>query len=158
MPPDESKQGPGFTIVDRRGSAAEQEPAAPPPPLPKVDFAGLALSLATSALFHLGLVPDPQTGQPGTKNLALARHSIDTLELLFFHNDIDSEEKIQLARYYAETWANVERGEKLVNEALKKDPKNPELLKLKAKLVKGNTGKKKSGGGGGIQIIKGKGR
>jgi hypothetical protein len=82
MPPDESKQGPGFTIVDRRGSAAEQEPAAAPPPLPKVDFAGLALSLATSALFHLGLVPDPQTGQPGTKNLALARHSIDTLELL----------------------------------------------------------------------------
>jgi hypothetical protein len=81
MPPDESKQGPGFTIVDRRGSAAEEEPAAPPP-LPKVDFAGLALSLATSALFHLGLVPDPQTGQPGTRNLALARHSIDTLELL----------------------------------------------------------------------------
>ena len=80
MPPDERKQGPGFTIVDRRGGAAEEEPAAPP--LPKADFAGLALSLATSALFHLGLVPDPQTGQPGTKNLALARHSIDTLELL----------------------------------------------------------------------------
>ena len=84
--------------------------------------------------------------------------AIDTLELLFFHNDIDSEEKIQLARYYAETWANVERGEKLVNEALKKDPKNPELLKLKAKLAKGNSGKKSSGGGGGIQIIRGKGR
>lgn len=81
MPPDESKQGPGFTIVDRRGSAAEEEPLAAPP-LPKADFAGLALSLATSALFHLGLVPDPQTGQPGTQNLALARHSIDTLELL----------------------------------------------------------------------------
>ena len=31
MPPDESKQGPGFTIVDRRGSAAEEEPAGPPP-------------------------------------------------------------------------------------------------------------------------------
>ena len=85
--------------------------------------------------------------------------AIDTLELLFFHNDIDSEEKIQLARYYAETWANVERGEKLINEALKKDPKNPELLKIKAKLVKGNTGKKPSGGNsGGIQIIRGKGR
>jgi hypothetical protein len=81
MPPDERKEGPGFTIVDRRGSAAEEERAAAPP-LPKADFAGLVLSLATSALFHLGLVPDPETGQPGAKNLALARHSIDTLELL----------------------------------------------------------------------------
>jgi hypothetical protein len=81
MPPDEPKAGPGFTIVDRRGSAGEAEPAAAPP-LPKADFAGLALSLATSALFHLGLVPDPETGQPGAKNLALARHSIDTLELI----------------------------------------------------------------------------
>ena len=81
MPPDERKEGPGFIIVDRRASAAEEGPA-PAPSLPKADFAGLALSLATSALFHLGLVPDPQTGQPGTKNLALARHSIDTLELL----------------------------------------------------------------------------
>jgi hypothetical protein len=81
MSPDERKEGPGFTIIDRRGSADGEEPAATPP-LPKADFAGLALSLATSALFHLGLVPDPQTGQPGTKNLALARHSIDTLELL----------------------------------------------------------------------------
>jgi hypothetical protein len=81
MPPDERKEGPGFTIVDRRGSGTETEPLAAPP-LPKADFAGLALSLATSALFHLGLVPDPDTGQSGPKNLALARHSIDTLELL----------------------------------------------------------------------------
>lgn len=87
--------------------------------------------------------------------------AIDTLEMLFFHNDIDAEEKVQLARYYAETWANVERGQKLIAEALKKDPKNPEYLKIKAKLAKGNAGKKSSrgGGGGGIQIIRGgKGR
>ena len=83
MPPDEPKEGQGFTIVDRRGSARDEpEPQAPPAPLPKADFAGLALSLATSALFHLGLVPDPETGQPGPKNLSLARHSIDTLEIL----------------------------------------------------------------------------
>ncbi len=81
MSPDEPKAGPGFTIVDRRGSRGEEEPA-PAPPLPKADFAGLALSLATSALFHLGLIADPESGEPGQKNLALARHSIDTLELL----------------------------------------------------------------------------
>ena len=58
-----------------------------------------------------------------------------------------------LARFYAETWANVERGEKLINEALLKEPKNPEFLKIKAKLAKGNTKKKTEGG---IQILKGK--
>ena len=79
--------------------------------------------------------------------------AIDTLELLFFQNDIDSEEKVALARFYAETWANVERGEKLINEALLKEPKNPEFLKIKAKLAKGNPKKKAEGG---IQILKGK--
>jgi hypothetical protein len=82
MSPDEPKSGPGFTIVDRRGSRNEEEEPAAAPPLPKADFAGLALSLATSALFHLGLIADPESGEPGQKNLALARHSIDTLELL----------------------------------------------------------------------------
>jgi tetratricopeptide (TPR) repeat protein len=81
--------------------------------------------------------------------------AIAALEQLFLQNDIDAEEKIQLARYYAETWANVERGEKLVNEALKKDPKNAELLKLKSKLAKGNAGLKPKGKGDGIQIIRG---
>jgi hypothetical protein len=82
MPPDETKPGSGFTIVDKRGREGEPEPEPRPPPLPKADFAGLALSLATSALYHLGLVAEPETGSPGEKNLPLARHSIDTLELL----------------------------------------------------------------------------
>ena len=84
MSPDEPPRGAGFTIVDRRGSN-ESEPAAPPKeqsPLPQVDFAAIVLSFASSALFHLGLVPDPETGQPGEKSLPLARHSIDLLELL----------------------------------------------------------------------------
>jgi Domain of unknown function (DUF1844) len=84
---DEPKQGPGFTIVDRRGGRDEPEApaaqAAPPPPvLPPADFAAIALSFASSALFHLGLVENPETGEPGEVNLPLARHSIDLLELL----------------------------------------------------------------------------
>ncbi len=84
MSSDETKQGPGFTIVDRRGS---QEEAAPPPPrvrtpLPQADFAAIVLSFASSALFHLGLVANPETGEPGEKSLPLAQHSIDLLELL----------------------------------------------------------------------------
>jgi hypothetical protein len=82
--PDEREQGPGFTIVDRRGS--RDEPEAPAPSersvLPPADFAAIALSFASSALFHLGLVANPETGEPGEKNLPLARHSIDLLELL----------------------------------------------------------------------------
>ncbi len=81
--------------------------------------------------------------------------AIDALELLFFHNDIDTEEKVQLAKYYSETWANVDRGTKLINAALRKDPKNAEYLKIRAKLARGAPGTKK---GGGIQIIRGKGR
>jgi hypothetical protein len=82
--PDEREQGPGFTIVDRRGSRDEPEAAAPPERgvLPPADFAAIALSFASSALFHLGLVADPESGEPGQRNLPLARHSIDLLELL----------------------------------------------------------------------------
>ena len=84
MSPDEpGRGGPGFTIVDRRGSASEPEP--PPKehgPLPQADFAAIVLSFASSALFHLGLVPDPETGQPGATSLPLAQHSIDLLALL----------------------------------------------------------------------------
>ena len=86
MPSDEERSERGFTIVDKRGRDAEPETEAEPrpaaPQLPKADFAGLALSLATSALFHLGLVAEPGSEEPGEKNLPLARHSIDTLELL----------------------------------------------------------------------------
>jgi Domain of unknown function (DUF1844) len=84
MSRDEPKQGPGFTIVDRRGS--REEPEAPPPPersiLPPADFAAIVLSFASSALFHLGLVADPETGEAAEMNLPLAQHSIDLLELL----------------------------------------------------------------------------
>ena len=81
----------GFTIVDKRGEKGDAEETAaaeeaPPPEetqaLPPVDFTGFVLSLGTSALYHLGLVADPQTGEPAPPDLPLARETIDTLELL----------------------------------------------------------------------------
>ncbi len=103
----------GFRVVDRRGERAEQEeraepaaessraapvgepPMGPPggapepgtaPPsgaLPRIDFATFVLSLGTSALYHLGLAPDPASGEPPPEvNLPLARQTIDTLEML----------------------------------------------------------------------------
>lgn len=71
----------GFTIVDERApSESRDEPQLKE--LPRPDFSGFLLSLGTSALYHLGLVADPETGKPAAPNLPVARHSIDTLELL----------------------------------------------------------------------------
>lgn len=51
------------------------------PILPEVTFSTFVLSLASSALVHLGEVPNPETG--GTsRNEALARNAIDVLSML----------------------------------------------------------------------------
>lgn len=49
--------------------------------LPKVTFAAFVMSLNTSALYHLGEIPDPATGQK-TQDLMLVHHTIDTLDML----------------------------------------------------------------------------
>lgn len=41
-----------------------------------------SFSPSTSALFHLGLIADTQSGKPGERNLPLARQTIDILEIL----------------------------------------------------------------------------
>ena len=77
----------GFTIVDKRGSggaeaATDEADAAPRAErLPPVDFASFLISLGTSALYHLGQLPDPQTGRAAAPDLPVARHTIDTLEV-----------------------------------------------------------------------------
>jgi hypothetical protein len=100
----------GFTVVDRRAGAGRTNPEAPPAPsplppekpaqdpgeaLPPVDFAGFVLSLATSALYHMGFVGDPERGQPApAPDLPLARQTIDTIEMLQLktRGNLDSEE------------------------------------------------------------------
>lgn len=70
------------------GEAAQAAPGAGgegAPPLPPVDFTSFALSLGTSALYHLGLVANPAAEDADARsepNLPVARHTIDTLELL----------------------------------------------------------------------------
>ena len=76
----------GFTVVDRRASAGGGAAEAAPEPaaeLPRVDFSTFVLSLGTSALYHLGALPHPETGaRIEAPELALARQTIDTLEML----------------------------------------------------------------------------
>ena len=98
----------GFTIRDRRTSTQpaeadkeEQEKTEGPSagaagkeksegrgrrqeeeiPLPEINFSSFLLSLSTSALMHLGEVPDPVT-QKVEQNLPLAKQSIDMLGML----------------------------------------------------------------------------
>lgn len=58
-------------------------PSSPPsgPALPLVDFQTFLLSLASSAMMHLGRVPDP-SGVELETNLAMARQTIDILMML----------------------------------------------------------------------------
>ena len=49
--------------------------------MPEVTFAALVMSLNTSALFHLGEMSDPVTGEEN-QDLVLVKHTIDTLKLL----------------------------------------------------------------------------
>lgn len=49
--------------------------------MPEVTFSTFVMSLNTSVLFHLGEIPDPESGQKMV-NVDLARHAIDTLVVL----------------------------------------------------------------------------
>ncbi|MDX1682428.1 MAG: DUF1844 domain-containing protein, partial [Phycisphaeraceae bacterium] len=49
--------------------------------LPPASFETLVSTLATQALFAMGAIPDPRTGQ-SMQNLQLARHHIDMLNVL----------------------------------------------------------------------------
>jgi hypothetical protein len=49
--------------------------------LPEVNFSYFLISLSSSALFHLGEIADPQTGEK-KKDLPIAKHTIDTISML----------------------------------------------------------------------------
>ncbi len=110
--PEEEK---GFIIKDRRsfddkgdlkekGAAeekAKEEPKEEPKktetetlPLPEVNFSSLILSLSSTAFLHFGEIPDPVTGEK-KKDLALAKHAIDTIAMLKekTEGNLDDEEK-----------------------------------------------------------------
>jgi len=50
-------------------------------PLPEINFVNFVLSLSTSAMVHLGDVPDPFSNQPN-QNLPMAKQTIDILGML----------------------------------------------------------------------------
>ena len=62
----------------------DKAPTAPleRPDLPAIDFSTLILSLSTTALYQMGLAPEPSTGHTAKPDALLARQTIDTLEML----------------------------------------------------------------------------
>jgi hypothetical protein len=107
MMEEEKEEKKGFRVVDKRVSAQETErkkkpkkekkgkrgKEAPPQvkqevtkeeqpsPLPEVTFSTFVYSLSTSALVHLGEIPEPLT-EKMDKNLPLAKQTIDILGIL----------------------------------------------------------------------------
>lgn len=104
MASDEQKnQEPVIKVTDRRSSAQPERPAEPAaatdasetvkgpgwemreekpkPAVPPMDFTTFCLSLASSALMHLGLEPYPDSNAV-EKNLPLAKQTIDILQML----------------------------------------------------------------------------
>jgi len=59
----------------------EQEKREEPTALPEINFATFVVSLSSSALIHLGIAPDPVTGEQ-KKDLAIAKQTIDMLAML----------------------------------------------------------------------------
>lgn len=74
-----ARQEAGETGETGEAGAATSEQAGE---LPEIDFATFALSLSTSALLSLGLVPDPSTGERGAVDLPAARQTIEILRML----------------------------------------------------------------------------
>jgi hypothetical protein len=75
---DRDKSQTGFTMG--AGSSSEDDDSRG---VPKIDFSTFVISLGTSAMYHMGVVEHPETGEPTQANLPLAQQTIDTLEMLF---------------------------------------------------------------------------
>jgi hypothetical protein len=63
------------------GKKPEAEKRGEPAALPEINFATFVVSLSSSALIHLGIAPDPISGEQ-KKDLAIAKQTIDMLAML----------------------------------------------------------------------------
>lgn len=70
----------GGSGAPRQGTSLGPKPGEEQPP--EIDFSTFAISLSTSALYNLGLVEDPGSGQRAEPDLHAARQTIGILEML----------------------------------------------------------------------------
>ena len=83
--PEEAAPGEKTEAAGKQKTEPERSPEAEkheePTALPEINFATFVVSLSSSALIHLGIVPDPMTGEK-KKDLAIAKQTIDMLGML----------------------------------------------------------------------------
>ncbi|RPI74562.1 MAG: DUF1844 domain-containing protein [Desulfobacteraceae bacterium] len=77
----ESQQTEKTAVKEESRKTQARAAEAQRPPLPEVNFSSLIFSLSSSALLHLGEIPDPETNEKLT-DLVLAKHSIDIIAML----------------------------------------------------------------------------
>lgn len=65
------------------------------PELPAIDFSTFVLSLSTTALCQMGVIADPLSGEHVEPDHAIARQTIDTIEMLRdkTRGNLDEEER-----------------------------------------------------------------
>lgn len=82
-PPETAQAGSGAESGERSRAEGPQVegPGSAQPPLPEVTFATFVFSMCSSALVHLGEVPEPET-QRTIVDLNVAKQIIDTLGML----------------------------------------------------------------------------
>ena len=79
-PPEQEKSA-GSASGSAQGASGAEHAKTGASVMPKPTFSTFVLSLASSALVHLGEVPDPSTNRT-SEDIALAKHSIDILTML----------------------------------------------------------------------------
>lgn len=100
---------------DRGFTLGGTPPAATPEALPRIDFSTFVLSLAASAMVHLGLVAGPEGQRRERPDLPMAQQTIDTLEMLLEKTrgnlDADEERLLQSVLYEVRmSFVRAERG------------------------------------------------
>ena len=69
------------TEAEAKAAAEKVANEAQQAPLPEINFSTFIFSLNTSALLHLGEIPDPASGKE-QKDLAMAKQTIDLIAML----------------------------------------------------------------------------
>lgn len=78
---DDDKKNMAGSDLAREYGAGDNAEERDEQPMPMVTFSTFVLSIASSALVHLGEVPDPESGEL-KRNLVVAKHNIDILSML----------------------------------------------------------------------------
>ena len=80
--PEEQAEEPESTTQEEvKDRAKKEEEVTQEMPFPEINFSTFIFSLNTSALLHLGEIPDPATGKQ-QEDLAMAKQTIDLIAML----------------------------------------------------------------------------